>query len=331
VSHLNDHRLDAEPAPERALVHRSPQTVGLAGGDFSGFAIVGDMPVDQRGDDGASLVFDGAPLGRDMAILGAAEVELALAVDRPSAFVAVRLCDVAPSGAVARVTCGLLNLAHRAGHDTVRQVVPGERMTVRVKLNDASHVFAAGHRVRVAVSTAYWPLVWPSPAPVTLTLYSGVSILALPVREPDTADARPRPFDTPECAPRLKTTTLRPGRYERTIGHDLATGAVTYRIFNDGGLFDGAAETRIDDIDLALGHLIERSLTIHPDDPLCASHRILHDYTMARGDWRIRLVARARMWSDARAFHMTAELDAYEGDARVFSREWTSAIPRDGV
>jgi putative CocE/NonD family hydrolase len=329
--HVDAHGLDDAAGPERALTHRSPETVGLAGGDFSGFAIVGDMPMDQRADDGGSLVFDGAPLDAAVAILGAPVVDLTLAVDRPSAFVAVRLCDVAPDGQVARVTYGLANLTHRDNHGTVVPIVPGQRMTIRVQLNDASHVFAAGHRIRLAVSTAYWPLVWPSPRPVTLTLLAGASHVTLPVRAADPADDRLRAFDPPACAPRLRTTVVRPGRYERTIRHDLATGEVAYRVFSDGGLFDGAAETLIDEIGLTLGHTIDRVLTIHPDDPLCASHRIEHDYLMARGDWRIHLKARTRMWSDASTFHMVAELDAYEGEARVFSREWTSAIPRDGM
>ncbi len=37
------------------------------------------------------------------------------------------------------------------------------------------------------------------------------------------------------------------------------------------------------------------------------------------------------MTADADAFHVTATLDAYEGDTRVFARAWALRFPRDGV
>ncbi len=329
--HLNADGLGATAGPARALVHRSPQTVGLAAGDFASFGIAGDLPGDQRDDDAGSLCFDGEPLKVPLAILGAPVATLELAADRPTGLVAVRLEDVALDGASARVSYGVLNLTHRNGHETAVPLRPRKRTRVTVTLHDAAHEFASGHRLRIAVSTAYWPLVWPAAEPTAITLHAGASTVRLPVRPTMPADARLRPFDPPECAPPLKVTALRPGFYARTVTRDLVTGAVTYRMTSDGGLFHGAGETRIDDIDLALGHAIDRRFVIRPDDPLSARHEIDHVYTMARGDWRVRIVARARMWSDATMFHMTAELDAYEGETRVFSREWTCRTARDGV
>ncbi|MFI5014868.1 MAG: CocE/NonD family hydrolase C-terminal non-catalytic domain-containing protein [Hyphomicrobiales bacterium] len=42
-------------------------------------------------------------------------------------------------------------------------MTPGTFYRVRLKLNDCGHAFAPGHVVRLALSTAYWPLIWPSP------------------------------------------------------------------------------------------------------------------------------------------------------------------------
>ena len=111
----------------------------------------------------------------------------------------MRLNDVKPDGSVARATYGVLNLTHRKGHDKVVAMTPGKRTKVRVQLNDAGYNFRKGHRIRVAVSTTYWPLIVPSPEPVELTLHTGTSTLELPVR-PATGGPKLRPFDAPEEA-----------------------------------------------------------------------------------------------------------------------------------
>ena len=109
-----------------------------------------------------SLVFETPPLDTSIEILGAAIVTLDVASDRPIANLAVRLCDVHPSGESLRVSYGVLNLTHRDGHEKPAPLAIGERYRVRIQLNDAGSVFPAGHRVRLALSTAYWPMIWPS-------------------------------------------------------------------------------------------------------------------------------------------------------------------------
>jgi uncharacterized protein len=121
----------------------------------------GEAPADQRLDDGFSLVFDTAPLAERVEILGAPVVSLTLSSDRPRAQVAVRLSEVAADGAATRVSYGVLDLTHRDGHDTPRRLPVDQPVQVVLKLNDCGHVFTAGHRIRIAISTAYWPLIWP--------------------------------------------------------------------------------------------------------------------------------------------------------------------------
>ena len=85
-----------------------------------------------------------------------------------------------PSGESLRVSFGVLNLTHRDSHETPSPLVPGQRYQVRIKLNDAGVVFPAGHRIRLALSTTYWPMIWPAPETATLTIFGGT--LDLPVR-----------------------------------------------------------------------------------------------------------------------------------------------------
>ncbi|HSH42863.1 MAG TPA: CocE/NonD family hydrolase, partial [Arenicellales bacterium] len=158
---------DAE-TEQKELTVRSPLNVGQFGGKWCSYADIPDLPHDQRSEDGGSLIFESEPLEEELEILGAPVVELDLASDQPVAQVAVRLSDMAPDDKATRVTYGLLNLTHRDSNETPQPLEPGRRYTVRVQLNDIAQKFPRGHRIRVGISTSYWPLAWPSPQPVRL-------------------------------------------------------------------------------------------------------------------------------------------------------------------
>ena len=187
------------------------------------------------------------PLAEGFEILGAPVVTLELAADRPNAFVVARLYDVGRDGESTRVTYGVLNLTHRDSHEHPEPLEPGRRYRVRVQLNDVAHAFPAGHRIRLALSNAYWPTVWPSPEPVTLTLATGVSTLALPVRPPRAEDEQLRPFAEPEAAPPWRRTSCVPGGSERKIERDPLLRLTTTTVTSDEGVW------RLDAIDLEVG------------------------------------------------------------------------------
>lgn len=54
------------------------------------------------------------------------------------------------------------------------------------------------------------------------------------------------------------------------------------------------------------------------------------EYGIGRGEWQTRTRGKLVMTCSADTFNVEAELDAFEGDTRVFSRNWDPAIPRDG-
>jgi len=319
----SDARLSETKPPEKPISYLSPQSVGVGCGAWCGFGIGPERPLDQRFDDGRSLCFDSEPLPERFEILGAPVLHLEIAVDRPQVFVAVRLNEVTPDGASARITYGLLNLTHRRSHENPGAVTPGERMKVEVQLNDIAHAFAAGSRIRVSISTSYWPLVWPSPEPATLTVFTGASRLELPTRKPRAEDTRLPAFPEAEGARPLAKTYHRPSAGRRWFERDIGSGWATYFIEEDMGHFT------IDHIGLETDFVQREAYRIRDDDPLSAEIEISYAISIGRGDWRTRSLTRTVMRADKTHFILEASLDAYEGDRRVASRNWQERIARD--
>ena len=247
-----------------------------------------------------SLVFETPPLAAPVEILGAAVVTLDLASDKPIANLAVRLCDVHPSGESLRVSYGVLNLTHRDGHEKPALLAAGQRYRVRIQLNDAGSVFPAGHRVRLALSTAYWPMIWPSPEQATLTILGGA--LDLPVRPLQATDVLLAPLPGPESAPPEKPTTIHRG--------------------------DVRIE-RIDRTGLELGREYKSEFHVEDGDPLSAVAEVRQTETMSRDAWQIRVETRMRLSCTRDAFLLQGSLRAWEGADEVCRREWDRAIPRD--
>jgi hypothetical protein len=322
---LHRARLAPETGPEGALTLRSPETVGLHAGRWCPYGLTPDLAEDQRLEDGGCLTFDTDPLAERIEILGSPVAELELAVDRPVALIAARLSDVAPDGAATRVSYGLLNLTHRESHEHPTALEPGRRYRVRLPLNDVAQAFPAGHRIRLALSTAYWPTAWPSPEPVTLTLYAGASTLTLPVRPPDPADATLAPLPPLETPPPLPVTVYEPARTERVVHHNVTTGEVTLDWTMDSG------RHRFDDIDLTVHTVAADRFTIRPEDPLSARAEVAWTVRLARGDWHVETRTRTVLTATRDTFELVASLEALDGEGPVHQERWVRSIPRDLV
>jgi hypothetical protein len=324
--HLADGRLlEAKPTQSTPLTHRSPLVTGITWGEWCPYGFHGELPVDQRPDDGRSLCFDGAPLGEPLALFGAPVLTARLAIDRPAGLIIARLCDVAPDGSSRLMSYGVLNLTHRAGHDRTAPMIPGQFVDVRLQLNDLGEGVAAGHRLRLALSTSYWPMLWPSAEPVTLTLMPGASTLSLPLRSAPAEEGRLAEFQPPEMAPPVKVTRSRQGRRDREIHDNPTTGETVFTIHRDRGAY------RLPEIDLTIdGGAVER-FSITEGDPLSAKADTVWRYRMTRGAWDIRTESRTVLTAGKDSFHLRAQLDAFEGETRVFTKNWSFDIPRNGV
>jgi len=316
---------------ERRVEIHSPPAAGLASGSWCAFGRDVEMPTDQQVDDGWSLVFDSEPLSDPLEILGMPQLRLVFDSDRPVAQAIVRLNDVFSDGISALVSYGVLNLCHRKSHEFPDPLVPGERSEATIKLNDIAHCFPAGHRIRIAIATSYWPLLWPAPEPVTLGIYTGVSALDLPVRPPQPEDADLRSFAAPEQGPREAVKVLHPSTRRRTVGGDVPSGEVIHRIFNEGGEFDGAALVHLEDIGLTTGFSAAQTYQICASDPLSARAAIAAHAMLRRKSWTAEVHAAVELRATKDSFIVTAHLTANEGNAEIIARSWEEKIRRDLV
>ena len=318
--------LDETAAPERQLDILGVQSHGLEWGEWGAYGSPGEFPGDQRAADGQALTFTSAPLAEAVDILGRPEVVLTLAADQPLALVAVRLCDVAPDGASSLVTWGLLNLTHRDSHEYPSPLVPGRRYTVAISLNVMGYRLPAGHRWRVAVSPTCWRHAWPSPRPVTLSLFTGESSrLRLPVRSHRPEDEQLPPFGPAETAPPLPIEILRTDSHRQFVNQDVINGITELKTVSDDGHIrytKTGMETESTSVEI---------FTIRDGDPLSAANRVQKTLAYRRGDWQVHIETDSHMTADATHFHVSNHLDAYEGNTRVFTKSWTFCVPRDMV
>lgn len=311
------------PSVSAVLTHQSPADVGMASGKWCGYGAPGDAPVDQRREDAGSLCFEIEVPEEGLTFAGDANVHLRLSVDRPVAQIAARLVDAHPDGRATRLCFGVLNLTHRGGHDRPEPLVPGEVYDVTIPMKPVAQSLPAGHRLRLALSTSYFPMIWPAPEPVTLSIHTGGSALDLPLRGPSPLDDTLPAFDPPVAGlPPVTEQIAEPERYFRIV-EDAAGNEMQMQIAEGGGV------TRLLANDITMHKQGYETYGVPLDDVTAAWGRTEWHYGLSRGDWSVRSETRTELRADTRDFIVTAELRAWDGDDLVAEKRWEKRIARD--
>ncbi|MDT8893894.1 CocE/NonD family hydrolase [Halomonas sp. I1] len=303
----------------------SPLTAGSHQGEYCAIWFGPDLPGDQRQDDALALCFDSEPLEAPLDILGKPRLRLRLASDQPCGQLTVRLSDVRPDGQVARITYGVLNLSLR-DHDLLEPPVPGEPMDVDLELDMIGYRLPAGHRLRVAVASANFPLLWPTARRAALTLEPGLQRLELPVFQGETVES---PFEAPESARPANVDTQRRPAPRRTIQEDVASGEVTVIVEDDLGAMTLA------DHGYRVAQSCEERYTAHPEDPTRARAEIVWHYRAGRdegpGRFDVSVESRYRLTCDEMTFFIEAEQIAHDDGEEVHRRDWRTTVPRRAI
>ena len=178
---------------------KSPLDTGTASGEWFTLKPDAEMAGDQRIDDAGSLTFETAPLTQALDYLGQPVLTVELACDADWANLAARLVDIHPDGSATRVTFGVLNLAHRDGNAEPQPMEKGKKTRVELVLDACGYRFGAGHRIRLSLSTAYWPMILPAPSDPGLTLDLASLGLALPKLGDHKLITMPEPANPDPC------------------------------------------------------------------------------------------------------------------------------------
>lgn len=299
----------------------SPCDTGLQAGNWS---IDGssDQPGDQRIDDAGSLLFDTAPLEERVEILGAPEITLEFEVDKPVAMVCVRLNAVSPSGESSRLSYGLRNLCYMDSFEKPRRLKPGKRFRVTFLLNDLGQALNPGDRLRIAISTAYWPIAWPAPERVNLVLHLEGCSVSLPIREPQPDDANIR-FHTASLPPANTYEQVTPGSFEREFAHDYITGNTNFIQTSSTGV------RRFEEIGLEMTSWSDFGFSVENDDPLSAIGQSTCGYLFRREHWEAHLEVKCEMTSTAEDYMITISAKGTENGKSVAKRRETRSVKRD--
>ena len=320
VLHVSQAGLGAASGP---ITLACPENAGAAAQTWCMYGTGPDGPLDQNREAGRMAVFDTEPLDEDLEIFGFPMLHARVASDVPQANLAAVLSLVAPDGKATLVSFGVLNLTHRNGHAAPEPLPVGQPVDATLQLNVIGQRIPAGHRLRLALSQAYWPLIFPSPHKAVLRLTD--ARLVLPTHDRAQDGPALAAFGPPEGATPLQTTVLREGSGHRRLVLDYPTGIETYTRHDDTG------EVTHLHTGITVHYENEDRFEIHPDDPNSARMTCRWTKRYERGDWMAELEATVSMRALADTWRITATLEARDADGTVVVRDWQEDVPRDNV
>jgi putative CocE/NonD family hydrolase len=294
-------------------------TVGVTGGLWSGGLPFG-QPGDQRADEAYSLVYTSPRLEADVHVLGRPRVKLSVSSTASVIGFCASLADVGPDGSSHLVAKGMLNATRRNSLTDPEPFVPGEICELSIEVDCTAWRFERGHRIRLAVSSADWPNVWPTPQPATNQVFYGrsrPSQLVLPT-VPATGSAAPPEFRlSPEILER-HSRQVNPPVWE-VVRDALSRRARVHLTWCSNQLVnDAAAVTR------------EYELTSYadPDDPAVASARGHHSTKIRRPNGLIEAKSNVNIQGTATHFHVTIDLAVTVDGLPHHMRRWVESVPR---
>ena len=111
-------------------------------------------PVEERQD---VLVYTSSPLEREMEVTGPITVQLYASSSAQDTDFTAKLVDVRPNGYAHNLQDGIIRARYRASRTQPSFIEPGKVYEYTIDLWATSHVFAAGHSVRLEVSSSNFP------------------------------------------------------------------------------------------------------------------------------------------------------------------------------
>lgn len=298
--------------PGRELVYRPG--FGVMAGDWWGEP-TGDM----RRDDAGSLVFDGPVVESAVTILGMPTVQLEVVPGAPLANWTARLEDVGPNGEVSLVAGGVLNGTQYRSTTDPHRLEPGRTYKLAWDLHFTTWVFQPGHRIRLAISNAQFPMIWPTPYPMVAGVLFGASQIELPIAPATSPHPEP---DLPPPEPRAERPDVRhvssADPVER-VTYEPISGITSLEWANSSAWTIGPV--RYDNS--------EREVYQTTDgDPARSSFLGVETHRIRPPGRNLLLETTIHIRSDSTAFHVTVTRRLSAGGRFLREKEWNESIPR---
>lgn len=273
---------------------------------------------DSRRDDAASLTFTTEPFTDRFEILGTPEVELCVTTDRPFGLVAVRLLLVDSDGSGHLICRGNRNLTFPLDLSDPQPPEPGREMMIRFPLMATSSVVPVGSRLRLSISGADFPVVWPPPGRFTLGIVPEKSRLVLPTVPLGRPDHRIElgHFDQPPTPPVESLDDEDTWMVESELGETAFRRRVTSRQFQP------------DRDDLTYSSDQSWEVVVRDGDPASTTARSKSELTLSRPGWEVKTAGSLEIRS-AGAFQVAIELTAMHNGIRIWQKSWREEIPRE--
>lgn len=299
---------------------KSPLDTGTAAGEYFTLKPDAEMSGDQRVDDAGSLTFETHPLLEAQDYLGQPVLRLDVACNAETANLIARLVDIHPDGTSTRVSFGVLNLAHRNGNAKPVPMEKNHKTRVTLVLDACGYRFRAGHRIRLSLSTSYWPMILPSPSDPGLTIDTATLSLELPLLGDHHEIVVPQPAN-PDPLPHYIVHA--PAETRRTVERDLTRGVTHYRIYEDTGLIEHP------DTGVATQDIRDETWSIVPDDPHSMTGLSTWTCIALRAGQSLKTVSTSRLACTASEWITEARVEAFEEQEKIFEKTFDKRIPRD--
>ncbi|MGO8984506.1 MAG: CocE/NonD family hydrolase [Terriglobales bacterium] len=312
------HVLSTEPATPAEHLLRYIPSVGVEAGFWWG-----ELLTDQRPVDAFSLTYDSVPLQQDLTILGRPHALLRVSSSAPLADWFARLSDVAPDGTVTQVAGAGIDGAQRDNASDPKELVPNQIYSLDIEMHLTTWTFPRGHRIRLAVSNALWPMIWPMPYAMTTTLQLGGdtgSRLTLPLVPPSM-------YAAPQFAPPAPSEERNdiqaagfpwPGDWKSERDEINGKTTVTWSGKSEE-TYPWGKETDLEDIT----YLADDN---HPEtSSVLAEASIIMALKLQTLTWKGHL----SLSSDAHNFYYKYTRELLKGSELLKQKTWQESIPRD--
>jgi predicted acyl esterase len=312
------HVLSTDPAKPAEHQLRYIPSVGVEAGFWWG-----ELLTDQRPVDAFSLTYDSAPLKTELTMLGRPHALLRVSSSAPLADWFARLSDVAPDGTVTQVTGAGLNGAQREDPSNPQDLVVNQSYSLDILMHLATWTFPVGHRIRLSVSNALWPMVWPTPYAMTTTLQLGGdagSRVVLPLVPPSMYAAPV--FALPEPSEERKDIQSLgfpwPGEWKTERDEVNAKSKVTWSGKSEEK-YPWGDETDFEDISYFAGDN-------HPETSSVQGEAKI---VMALKDHNLTWQGHLALSSDAKNLYYKYTRQLFKDGQQIKEKTWQETIPRD--